>query len=72
MTKSILKYALALALFCGSAMADGNMGTGGFADDGNMGTGGVTSETTKDNDPQGDKDFFVVMGEIGNYFMEIF
>ncbi|MGI9056184.1 MAG: hypothetical protein ACR2F2_10335 [Pyrinomonadaceae bacterium] len=41
-TKLMIKLFLAISLFCATAFADGNMGSGGFADDGNMGSGGYT------------------------------
>ncbi len=41
-TKLMLKLFLVISLFCATAFADGNMGSGGFADDGNMGTSGYT------------------------------
>ena len=40
--KLTLKTFLVIALFSSIALADGNMGTGGFTEDGNMGTGGKT------------------------------
>lgn len=52
--KSTLKIFLFLALFCGTAMADGDMGPGGFC--GDMGPGGRTglaedkTSTTKTSD----------------------
>lgn len=54
--KSTIKFFLVIVLFCSTAFAEGNMGSGGIGDDGNMGSGGKTCQTNCSNDDQEDNE----------------
>ena len=48
-TKLTIKIFLVISLFSSIALADGQMGGGGFADDGQMSGGGVADDGTMGN-----------------------
>lgn len=54
--KSTIKFFLVVVLFCSTAFAEGNMGSGGLGDDGNMGSGGKTCQINCSNDDQEDNE----------------
>ena len=71
-----LKVAVMLALFCGAAFADGEMGGGGLADSGDGGRTGkpVIIRTTEDGEMGGGgltTYFSSVLGSIYDYFDKI-
>lgn len=75
--KSIFKFVLVISLFSSVALAEGDMGTGGFTD-GDMGTGGrtctqncrTTDQTIKNNKNSETSDS--ILEYVQSFLFEIF